>query len=168
VAGIAVLAIALFLLKPWEDDSDEPAASDRTTSEESQADDAEGTTAAAEEDSGDDSEGDSDQDNSDNNNNDNDNDNEQTDEEEQTTAEEPQLVELDDYTGWNVVDAIDELEGQGFDNVTATPTPPDEAEYDTCEVISQNPEGGSEVGYDTPIHFEYVANDDTCPDGNLG
>jgi serine/threonine-protein kinase len=167
VAGIAVLVIALFLLNPWDDDSRETTANDGTTSDASQADDAEDTSPAAEEDSEGDSEGDSEQGNSDNNNDNNDNEDEQSDDEEPTTAEEePEIVEIDDYTGRNVVDAVAELESQGFTDVTPVMTDPEGAEHDTCEVLYQTPEGGNEVGYDTPIQLEYVANDDTCPDGN--
>jgi serine/threonine-protein kinase len=169
VAGIAVLVIALFLLKPWEDDN-ETSANDGTTSDVSQADGAgEETTTAAEEENGGDDEGDSEQGDNDNNNgNGNGNDDEHSDEEEPTTEEEPEIVEIDDYTGRDVNEAKSELEEQGFTDISTTATVPGGTENDTCEVISQSPEGGTEAGYDTPIQLEYVANDESCPDGNLG
>jgi eukaryotic-like serine/threonine-protein kinase len=163
VAGIAVLVIALFLLQPWDksDDDNDPTAGENTDAT-SQAEATEENTQAADE-GGDDSGGDSEEDDSEENNN--------NDEEEQTSEEEhaeeaPQLVEMDDYTGQDVNDAIDDLEGEGFTSVTAVPTATETGEFDTCEVLHQSPEAGTEVGPETPIELSYVANDASCPDGN--
>jgi serine/threonine-protein kinase len=161
VAGIAVLVIALFLLNPWKDDGDD---NDPTAGEDanatSQPEATEENSQVAEEssdDSGDAEEEDSDSDH---------NDEEETSSEEETSEEAPHLVHIDDYTGRDVNEAVSDLEGQGFTDVTPVPTPADETgEFDTCEVLAQSPEADSEVGYETPIELSYVANDESCPDG---
>ncbi|GAA2151018.1 MULTISPECIES: serine/threonine-protein kinase [Glycomyces] len=163
VAGIAVLIVAMFLLKPWDksdDDSDLAAGEDTGSS--SAAEESQGDTEAAEATS-DDSQGDAEEDNSDDNNGDN----EENTDEETTADEEPELVELEDYSGWDVNDALSDLDDQGYTAVFSTTTAPESSDHGTCEVLYQTPEGGSEVGYDTEITLEYVANDDSCPDGNL-
>jgi eukaryotic-like serine/threonine-protein kinase len=157
VAGIAVLLVVLFMLKPWDksDDDNELAGGDTGTSP--AAEQAQENTEAAEETS-DDSEGDAEEDNSENNNNDNEEDN--TDE--QTTEEEPELVELGDYVGYNVMDAVDELENEGFTVTYSVPTQL-VGQYEECEVTSQDPPAGSEVSYDTEIHLEHAPGAD-CSD----
>ncbi|RRR98561.1 serine/threonine-protein kinase [Glycomyces terrestris] len=156
LAGVAVLVIALLMWSPWDGDEDDPAgASDdaTTATETSQA--AEEETTAEDEDTddggGEDNEGGGEED-------------EQTSEEE-TTEEEVDLVEMEDFRGQDVNDAVEDLENQGFSDVTASPTAPESTEHDTCEVLYQTPEDGAEVGYDTPIELAYVANDESCPDG---
>ncbi|MFC3494763.1 serine/threonine protein kinase [Glycomyces rhizosphaerae] len=163
VAGIAIILIALFMIKPWdksgaEDDTtaDGGGTSDTATdAAQESTEDAEETT--AEDDGGDENQGEDDSNNEDEDNSD-----------EETSEEELQLVELEDYTGWDVNEAMADLEGQGFTDVSPSATQSVDLEHGTCEVLYQEPEGGTEVGYDTPIMLEYVANDDSCPDGNLG
>jgi len=159
VAGIAVLIVAMFLLKPWDksDDTDRTAGEDTGTS--AADDQTEANTEAAEE-TGDDSEENADEDNSDNNG-----DNEEENTDDATTEEEPEVVEVDDYSGWDVNDALTDLEEQGYTAVFTETTAPESSDHETCEVLYQDPEGGTEVGYDTPITLQYVANDDSCPDG---
>jgi serine/threonine protein kinase len=162
VAGIAVLIVALFLLKPWDKSDDD---TDRTAGENagatSQAESSEDTS-EAEEETSDDSGGDSEEDNSENNG-----DGEEDNSEDNNNEDEPQLVEMEDYTGWDVNEAVTELESLGFTAVSTATTEPENAEHATCEVLYQSPESGNEVGYETEITLEYVANDDSCPDGNL-
>jgi eukaryotic-like serine/threonine-protein kinase len=159
VAGIAVLIVAMFLLKPWDksDDTDRTAGEDTGTS--AADDQTEANTEAAEE-TGGDSEENADEDNSDNNG-----DNEEENTDDATTEEEPEVVEVDDYSGWDVNDALTDLEEQGYTAVFTETTAPESSDHETCEVLYQDPEGGTEVGYDTPITLQYVANDDSCPDG---
>ncbi|WP_112137744.1 serine/threonine-protein kinase [Glycomyces dulcitolivorans] len=156
IAGVAVILIALFMWSPWDDDEDDPTgASDDTTTETSEVVEEDTETTAEEE-------------NTDDGGDSGDNEDQNTDEDEETTEEEqPELVELDDYTGWDVVDAMTALEEEGFSDVLVSPTAPESAEHEVCEVLYQTPESGSEIGYDTTIELSYVANDDACPDGNL-
>ncbi|GAA2309718.1 hypothetical protein GCM10009853_079020 [Glycomyces scopariae] len=156
IAGVAVILIALFMWSPWDNDDDDPSGAAEDTATTTAAAEEEATTSEAEEDSqGEDNGGEEEED-------------QNTEEEEQTSEDEPPLTDLDDYTGQDVRDALDELENEGFNEVSVSPLAPEGEEYDTCEVVSQSPEGGAEVGYDTPIELEYIANDDACPDGNLG
>jgi serine/threonine-protein kinase len=151
VAGIAVLIVAMFLLKPWDkSDDDNDLAAGEETGTSAATEETEGNTEAAEATS-DDSEENADEDNSDNNG-----DNEEENTDEATTEEEPELVELGDYMGDNVLDAVDELENEGFTNVTyAVPTQL-VGQYEECEVTAQDPPAGSEVSYDTEIHLEHA------------
>ncbi|MCC3763162.1 serine/threonine protein kinase [Glycomyces sp. TRM65418] len=163
VAGIAVLLIALIAMKPWDPSGDgEDVNAGSSTAATSEAAE-EATEAEAETTGEDDSEEDNDS-NGDNQNNDNND--EESDEDAATTSAAPQFVDLDDYVGQDVNDAMAALEEDGFTNVSASPTAPDGTERDTCEILSQSPEGGHEVGYDTAIQLSYVANDDACPDGD--
>ncbi|PRY56693.1 serine/threonine-protein kinase [Glycomyces artemisiae] len=155
-AGLAVILIAVLLWAPWKGDQDDPAGAAEdptTTAEASEEDSPEETTAEEEDNSG---------------NNDEDQEEEQTSEEDEQTSEEEDLVELDDFRSWDVNDALDQLASDGFQNATAEPTAPESSDHDTCEVLYQEPESGEDITYDTPIVLAYVANDDSCPDGNLG
>jgi serine/threonine-protein kinase len=156
-AGLAVILIAFLIWAPWKDANENPSADSGDTTEATQAVDEPETTAEEEETTADEGE-DEDSDGGE--------DEEQTTEEE-TTEEEPEVVDLDDYRGWDVNEAVDQLESDGFTDVTASPTAPESSDHATCEVLYQTPESGTEVGYDTPIEFAYVANDDSCPDGNM-
>ncbi|MFG3342148.1 serine/threonine-protein kinase [Glycomyces sp. NPDC048151] len=163
VAGMAVLLVVLFMLKPWDNAADEnDTTAGEDTSATSQSEAAEENTEAAEETS-DDSGGDDEEDDSENTDNGG---NDDGGSEEQTTEDGPQLVEMDDFAGMDVNDAVSDLEGQGFSSITPVPTSTETGEFDTCEVLYQTPNAGTEVGYDTEIVLEYVANDDSCPDGN--
>ncbi|GAA1689541.1 hypothetical protein GCM10009830_41400 [Glycomyces endophyticus] len=151
IAGVAVILIALFMWAPWEEKDDDPsgASEDPATSEEAVAE----SSAEEEEstdDGGDDSGGDE----------------EESSEEETTEEEEPLMVDLRDYVGDDVNDAVEDLENEGFNDVSTSVAAPESEEHDTCEVLYQSPEADAEVGYDTPITLEYVANDDSCPDGD--
>ncbi|WP_205326436.1 serine/threonine-protein kinase [Glycomyces sp. YM15] len=161
VAGIAVIIVALFLLKPWDKSDENDLAGGEDTGATQQAQATEEATEAAEE-TRDESGGDSEEDNSDDNGG-----NEEDHSEDDNAEEESQLVEIDDYTGWNVTDALEDLESQGFTAAHSMTTEPESTEHDTCEVLYQSPESGAEIGYDTPITLEYVANDDSCPEGDL-
>nr|BFF26061.1 hypothetical protein GCM10025732_40260 [Glycomyces mayteni] len=154
-AGLAVILIAFLIWAPWKDDEDDPtgAAEDPTTSAAAE----ETTESAPEEEENEDSGGDEE---------------DQGQEEEQTTeertSEEEDLADLDDFTGDNVNDALDQLASDGFTDVSAEPTAPENAEHETCEILYQEPESGGDISRDTPIVFGYVANDASCPDGDLG
>ncbi|MEV3936263.1 protein kinase [Glycomyces sp. NPDC049804] len=163
IAGILVIIVALVLLKPWdrsEDDKDLTAGEDTGTS---QAETSAEATEAAEEESSDDSGEDSEEDDSNSGSGDNE---EESHPDEETSEEGPQHLELDDYTGWDVNTAVADLEANGFSNISVVTTAPESAEHETCEVLYQTPEGGVEAGEDTQIELSYVANDDSCPDGN--
>jgi serine/threonine-protein kinase len=168
VAGIAVIIVALVLLKPWDrSDDDKDLTAGEGTSTSSEAETSAEATDAAEEESSDDSGGDSEEDDSNNGNGNGNGDNEEEEHPDESTSEEgPQQLELDDYTGWNVNDAIEDLEGQGFYNVSAVPTSTESGDHDTCEVLYQSPEGGVEAGEDTQVELSYVSNDESCPGGN--
>ncbi|MQM24161.1 serine/threonine protein kinase [Glycomyces albidus] len=154
-AGLAVILIAFLLWSPWNDEDENPSAGSTGDSTDATQAVEEPETSAEEEESTDEGDGED--------SGDGEEDEETT--EEESTEEEPDLVDLDDFRGWDVNDAIEQLEGDGFTDVTASPTAPESDEHDTCEVLYQTPESGSEVGYDTAIEFAYVANDESCPDG---
>lgn len=160
-AGLAVIVIAAVLL--WPRSEDEPDTAGDTTADTSVTDAAETSEAEATEEE--DAEGDAEQEDS---NDGGDNDEDTEEQEEEATGEESTIVSLEEFVGWDVNEAIAELEGQGFSRVTASTTTPESDEHTTCEVLYQTPEAGSEVGYETPIQLGYVANDESCPDGDQG
>ncbi|MEU5875224.1 serine/threonine-protein kinase [Glycomyces sp. NPDC047369] len=154
-AGLAVILIAFLIWAPWKGDEDDPAGASEETSATTQA--AEETTEETTEEEDDSGSGN--------------NDEEEEQEEEQTTeeetTEEEDLAELDDYRGWNVNEAMDDLANQGFTDVTAAPTEPESENHDTCEILYQDPESGGDLAYDTPITLAYVSNEAECPAGDM-
>jgi serine/threonine-protein kinase len=154
VAGIAVLLIALVLFNPWDRSGDEPDAGQATTADESSAEEEPvENTGDAEQASTDDS-GDDDADEG--GGNDNGNDDHESEEDERTTEPAPELTELGDYAGWNVNEAVEDLEGDGFTNVSTSVPTQVVGQYEECEVISQSPPAGSEVSHETEINLEYA------------
>ncbi|SDD04890.1 serine/threonine-protein kinase [Glycomyces harbinensis] len=151
VAGLAVVLIAILLWSPWNDDEDgRNTAADATTGE-SVAETSEEAAATEEETTEEDSGGE------DNNEGGGQDDEEQ--ESEETTEEE--VISIPDVTGDSVFDAIEELEGEGFTDVSTETANaegeevPEDAE--ACTVESQTPQGDTGAPYyaDEPITLSY-------------
>ncbi|WP_100444455.1 serine/threonine protein kinase [Glycomyces xiaoerkulensis] len=156
VLGVLVLVVAFIIWSPWNDGGpDDPAQADSTTGPAEEATSEEATEEPDDEETEDEPEDDSTDDEAD----------EEPTEDEggETTSQpvDPGIVTLDDYIGQDVTEAEATLTDEGFTNVTTEATS-DDAELGQCEVTAQNPEPGSEVGYDTPITLEYAANHPDC------
>ncbi|WP_051326047.1 serine/threonine-protein kinase [Glycomyces tenuis] len=161
VLGALVLLIALVIWQPWQQDdannSAEEATGGPTASDAAETEDA--PTAEEEESS-------EDEGNSSEENQEEDTSNEEDTSDEKTTesADEnvgPETATLESYDGWNVGDALADLDSDGFTNVTATPAE-DAGDQEPCTVTEQNVEGDQEVALDEPIELTYIPSDEGC------
>ena len=162
VAGIAVLLIALFLIKPWDNSGDEDdTTADDGGSSDTATDAAQESTEAAEETTPEDEGGDDNQGNDDSNHEDDNSDDETTEEEETT----PTAV-LPDVVGVYLTDAIEELEDAGFTDIDLQYQDWEEGD-ELCVVTDEAVVGEGGVGEETPLDSQiqllyYFQEDPNC------
>jgi hypothetical protein len=152
LAGIAVIAVAIWLLVPWGDEDDDPtadgSATPTATTAETSAEAVEETTQEQEDDS------------------DNDGGNQEDDQDDEETSSSPEVevLEVPDVTGDLVTDAKSEIENLGFTNVSTQVQSddgdgiPDDAE--PCTVDSQTPTGDTGAPYNADTMITLVFWDD--------
>nr|WP_255671788.1 serine/threonine-protein kinase [Glycomyces amatae] len=143
LAGMAVLLVVLFMLQPWkDDDKDKEVAGDGGTSADQVVEENTTEDTGGEEENTDDGGEEEDSDGGDeggsNGNNGEDS--------EETTHEE--VLNIPDVTGDSVFDAMEELEDEGFTNVSTEVAAEEAPEgEDPCTVGSQTPQGDTGAPY---------------------